>query len=264
MTSTTPVTECTFQACILVPVYNHQQVVATTLSHLLTENLAIILIDDGSGAECRRVLERLAQSSPLIQLLRLPVNRGKGGALKAGLRAARDRQFSHALQIDADGQHDTADLKRFITTARENPAALICGHPIYDNSVPSLRFYARYLTHIWVWINSLSLAVKDSMCGFRVYPVTAITSLLEQEAMGNRMEFESEIAVRWVWRNGPVINLPTKVAYPEDGVSHFAPWRDNLLISKMHATLFFGMLWRCPRLLCRKFKKQQSPQGERA
>lgn len=262
MTSPTPAADYTFQVCILVPVYNHQQVVATTLAHLLTAKLAIILIDDGSDAECRNVLENIAQSSPLIQLLRLPDNRGKGGALKAGLRAARDRQFSHALQIDADGQHDIADLKRFISTARENPEALICGHPIYDNSVPTLRFYARYLTHIWVWINSLSLAVKDSMCGFRVYPVKAITTLLEQEAMGNRMEFESEIAVRWVWRNGPVINLLTKVAYPENGVSHFAPWRDNLLISKMHATLFFGMLWRCPRLLCRKFRKHKPSQGE--
>ena len=262
MTSQSPVS--TFQACILVPVYNHQQVVATTLAHLLSANLAIILIDDGSDTECRTVLERIAQSSPLIQLLRLPVNRGKGGALKAGLRAAQERQFSHALQIDADGQHDMTDLERFIASARENPKALICGHPVYDDSVPALRFYARYLTHIWVWINALSLAVKDSMCGFRVYPLKEIITLLDQESMGNRMEFESEIAVRWVWRDGPVVNLPTNVAYPEGGVSHFAPWRDNLLISKMHATLFFGMLWRSPRLLRRKFSKHKSPHREHA
>ncbi len=261
MTNAAPSTNRIFKPCILVPVYNHQQVVATTLTNLLSAQLTILLVDDGSDEECRIELEQIAQNSPLIQLLRLPVNRGKGGALKAGLRVARDRQFSHALQIDADGQHDIEDLKRFIATARENPEALICGHPVYDNSVPSLRFYARYLTHIWVWINSLSLAVKDSMCGFRVYPVEEIMALLEQETTGNRMEFESEIAVRWVWRAGPVINLPTRVSYPEDGVSHFAPWRDNFLISKMHATLFFGMLWRCPRLLSRKLKKQKPTHG---
>lgn len=102
------------------------------------------------------------------------------------------------------------------------------------------------------------------MCGFRVYPVKEIIALLKRETTGNRMEFETEIAVRWVWRGGPVINLPTRVSYPEDGVSHFAPWRDNLLISKMHATLFFGMLRRCPRLLSRKLTTQKPTHGERA
>lgn len=145
MTSLAHPTSNTFEPCILVPVYNHQQVVATTLAHLLKAQLPILLIDDGSDEECRLELEKIAQSSPLIQLLRLPLNRGKGGALKAGLRVAQDRNFSHALQIDADGQHDIADLKCFINTAKENPRALICGHPVYDSSVPTLRFYARYL-----------------------------------------------------------------------------------------------------------------------
>jgi len=251
-----------FKPCIMVPVYNHQQAAATTLAKLLKAQLPIILIDDGSDEACRIALERIAQSTPAIELLRLPVNRGKGGALKAGLHAAQERGFSHALQIDADGQHDTDDLTHFIDTARNNPEALICGHPVYDNSVPTLRFYARYLTHIWVWINSLSLAVKDSMCGFRVYPVAEINALLAREATGNRMEFESEIAVRWVWCGGTVINLPTRVSYPDDGVSHFAPLRDNLLISKMHAALFFGMLWRCPRLIARKITRQKPALGE--
>ena len=53
------------------------------------------------------------------------------------------------------------------------------------------------------------------------------------------------------WRGVAVINLPTRVTYPSDGVSHFDVWRDNVRISRMHARLFFGMLRRLPRWLLR-------------
>ncbi len=238
--------------CIIVPVYNHERALAKTLPHLHASGLPIILIDDGSSQECQQVMSELAAKEPSTTLISLPHNLGKGGALKVGLAQAQAQGFSHALQIDADGQHNSDDIPHFILASRLNPKALICGYPIYDESVPKHRFFARYLTHIWVWINSLSLAVKDSMCGFRLYPIQAIVKLFNEEPTGNRMEFESEIAVRWVWRGGEVINLPTRVSYPLDGLSHFAPWRDNLLISKMHASLFFGMLRRLPLLLGRK------------
>ncbi len=227
------------------------------MAHLLTARLPIILVDDGSDSVCAKVLQKLASDDPGTEIIRLPTNRGKGGALKAGLREAKTQGFSHALQIDADGQHATEDVARFLAMGKNKPAALICGCPIYDSSVPAHRYYARYLTHIWVWINSLSLAVKDSMCGFRLYPLKETVALIDEQAMGNRMEFESEIAVHWVWCGGEVINLPTQVSYPVDGISHFSPWRDNLAISKMHATLFFGMLRRLPRLVARKLTKRK-------
>lgn len=84
--------------------------------------------------------------------------------MMAGLHAAHASGFSHALQIDADGQHDTGiPLRR---AGVESPSTLICGTPVYDESVPKGRLYGRYATHIWVWINTLSLAIRDSMCGF--------------------------------------------------------------------------------------------------
>ncbi len=236
----------------MVPVYNHQHALAITFPRLHASGLPIILIDDGSNLQCRQILAELATKHPSTILISLPHNLGKGAALKAGFAQAQAQGFSHALQIDADGQHNSDDIPRFIATSQQNPKALICGYPLYDDSVPRHRFYARYLTHIWVWINALSFTIKDSMCGFRIYPIAAIVQLINEEPTGNRMEFESEIAVRWAWRGGSVINLPTKVSYPLDGLSHFAPWRDNLLISKMHASLFFGMLRRLPLLLSRK------------
>jgi hypothetical protein len=127
---------------------------------------------------------------------------------------------------------------------------------VYDESVPRLRFYARYLTHIWVWINTLSFRIRDSMCGFRVYPLVPVLELAARQKIGMRMNFDTEVLVRMYWDEIDIFNLPTRVGYPADGVSHFQAWRDNVLISRMHATLFFGMLLRMPRLLARKWRAQ--------
>ncbi len=244
-----------FNPCILIPVYNHEHAIGTTLAELLPYGYPILLVDDGCSTPCAQVLEALAARYPAqISLLVLADNQGKGGAVKAGLQQALALGYSHAVQIDADGQHNLEDLPTFIQASITQPQALISGCPRYDDSVPALRYYGRYLTHIWVWINTLSLSIRDTMCGFRVYPVTALVGLIAREPMGNRMEFDTEVMVRWHWQGGRVINIPTRVNYPLDGVSHFDAWRDNVLISKMHARLFFGMLRRSPGLIWRALR----------
>jgi hypothetical protein len=147
-----------------------------------------------------------------------------------------------------------ADLPCFLELARTHPDAIIAGCPVYDESVPALRLYARYLTHVWVWINTLSFAIRDSMCGFRAYPLAPVMRLIARHQVGRRMNFDTDIIVRLFWDGVPVRNLPTRVSYPTDGVSHFRGFLDNVLISRMHATLFFGMLLRLPVLLGRKWR----------
>jgi glycosyltransferase involved in cell wall biosynthesis len=241
-----------FQPCIVIPVYNHEKAIGQLLPELLNYGLPILLVDDGSHLACRRELEQQTAKHTQLQLLQLANNRGKGGAVKAGLLKAESLGYSHAIQIDADGQHCADDILRFIGQGEKYPTAIICGSPIYDDSVPRLRYYARYLTHIWIWINTLSFKISDSMCGFRLYPLATTAQLIKTNSMGDRMDFDPEILVRWVWEGGEIINIPTQVRYPLDGVSHFAPWRDNYLISKMHAKLFFLMLLRSPRIIIQK------------
>lgn len=105
-----------------------------------------------------------------------------------------------------------------------------------------------------MWINTLSLDIKDSMCGFRVYPLEATMKILNSAKFQLRMGFDTEILVRLKWDNVPFVNVPTKVIYPENGISHFNALRDNLEISKAHTRLFAGMLIRLPQLLYRKVK----------
>lgn len=241
----------TFNPAILIPVYNHEHAIESTLKEVLSYGYPVILVDDGSSKACKALLKQLAEryQSDAVMLLRLPINKGKGGAVKAGLCELHHHGYTHALQVDADGQHNLSDIPSMMASAEQHPDALIAGYPIFDDSVPKHRFYARYLTHVWVWINTLSLTIKDSMCGFRVYPTGACRELVAHHSCGNRMAFDTEILVRWVWQGHTLINHPTKVHYPTDGVSHFDKLRDNLLISAMHTRLFFGMLKRLPTLL---------------
>ena len=119
------------------------------------------------------------------------------------------------------------------------PQAVIIGQPIFDESIPKLRYYARYLTHVWVHINTLSFRIRDSMCGYRVYPVDTCARLVQTTALEDRMAFDVEILVRLYWQGVPVVSIPTRVGYPQDGVSHFRGWEDNLRISLTHAQLVF-------------------------
>lgn len=237
--------------CAVIPVYNHEHALPVVVDALRANGLPCVLVDDASTAACARVMDQLAEGED-VYLVRLPVNQGKGGAVMAGLREALRLGFSHALQVDADGQHDLRDVATFLATSRRYPQALICGYPQYDESVPKSRLYARYLTHVWVWINSLSLQIRDAMCGFRVYPLPATVALIDATRLGRRMDFDPEILVRLAWRNQPMQWLPTQVHYPLDGLSHFRLFHDNALISTMHAKLFFGMLVRSPLILWRR------------
>ena len=237
--------------CVVIPVYNHGEALAGTLENLAVYDLPTIVIDDGSDEKTKAIVADLAAKTD-IELVSLPQNLGKGGAVMAGLRFADKRGFTHALQIDADGQHDLSDIDKLLDKARKQPGALISGKPQFDDTVPASRLYGRWITRFWVWIETLSLDIPDAMCGFRVYPLKSTIQLLDDRKLGLRMDFDIEVAVRLYWRGVAFVPVPTRVIYPEGGTSHFQVLQDNWRISRMHTILFFGMLLRLPILLFRK------------
>ncbi|MBQ0711639.1 MAG: glycosyltransferase family 2 protein [Porticoccus sp.] len=242
--------------CVIIPVYNHPEYLARLVNRLHEYELPVILIDDGSESTCQLLMARLANEFENVQLAVHHHNKGKGAAIKSGLHFAEQLGYTHALQVDADGQHDLNDIPKFKEAVFRHPDALITGYPEYDDTVPKLRYYGRYGSHIWVWINTLSTLIIDSMCGYRIYPVVTSNQLLAQEIMGDRMDFDGEFIVRWCWSGQPLEQIQTRVVYPDNGVSHFHLFNDNKLISWMHMRLFFGMLQRMPKLLLRKWQKK--------
>jgi predicted LPLAT superfamily acyltransferase len=237
----------TFKPCAVVPVYNHHTALARIVAALRTQSLPVILVDDGSDAVTKEALKTLVAQD--VEVLTQPANRGKGAAVLAGIVSAGARGFSHVLQVDADGQHDLGDVPALLALAQAHPEKLISGAPQYDASVPKARFYGRYLTHFLVWTATLSFTLKDSMCGFRVYPVTPTLALTRRAHIGARMDFDTDIMVRLYWAGTESLFVKTRVRYPEDGISHFRMLRDNLRMAWLHLRLNLGMLPRLPLLV---------------
>ena len=245
------------RVCAIVPSHNHARAVGGIVKALRSTGLPVFIIDDGSDAATRSPLAAFDNPLDDIRVVRLEPNQGKGGAVLHGFQLALAAGFTHALQIDADGQHDIAAVPSLLALARTHPDALVTGVPIYDRSVPIGRAIGRYVTHVWVWIETLSLRIRDSMCGLRVYPLAPVAKLCaDGERIGRRMDFDTEIMVRLVWRGVRVIEQPVAVTYPVGNTSNFDLWRDNLSITAMHTRLFFGMIRRLPKIL--RHRAQQS------
>ncbi len=175
--------------------------------------------------------------------------------MTAGLRAAQARGFTHALQIDADGQgHALGDVGRFLAEASAHPDQMVCGRPVFDEAMPEGRFYGRYLTHVFGYAGSTrcrsilrtACAVSASIrcAGARAAPIA--------QRLGSRMDFDVEVLVRLHWRGLRMRWLPTRVSYPLDGVLALPDGGDNVLMVRLQLKLFLGMLVRLPLLLWRK------------
>ncbi len=137
------------KSCIIIPVYNHEQAIVQVISRLKKFGIPCLLVNDGSSAACSQVLEDLArQESGWLTLVNRANNGGKGAAVIDGFNAAQQLGYTHALQIDADGQHNTDDIPRFLEAGRLNPDAMILGQPVFDESAPKIRLYGRRITNL--------------------------------------------------------------------------------------------------------------------
>lgn len=242
-----------FNPCLLIPCFEkHALTLKENCIDFLSLKLPIILVDDGSSPKYRKVIEDIASESELITLFRSKENLGKGSAVKLAALNAYSMGYTHGVQIDSDGQHDFSSAHLLIEESKKFPRTLVSGKPIYGEDIPTSRKYGRYITHFWVWVETLSLSIKDSMCGFRSYPLKEMNNVLESQTIGNRMDFDTEIMVKMFWSGVNVRSLDVSVIYPEHNTSYFYAFSDNVLISWMHTKLFFGMLIRSPRLLFRK------------
>ena len=242
--------------CAIVPVYRHESTTRKVAESLSAQGLAVILVDDGNTPEGHASLEAVARDVPETTLVTHAKNGGKGKAVISGLEKAFELGYTHALQMDADGQHDAEAIPFFLKAARKHPEDLIAGLPQYDASVPKAREQGRKITNFWVAIETLSKDIPDSMCGFRVYPVKSVWPVAKK-IRTYRMGFDIEILVRLAWAGLKMRFYPIKVKYPEGGVSNFRALGDNVEISWTHTQLCTGMILRLPMLLWRRLKAKK-------
>lgn len=248
-----------YKPAFLIPVYNHGkaciQVVDSLTDYCISNDVKIILVDDGNAKETKDCLAQIkSDHSDFVELVVCEKNGGKGKAFKAGIIKAHELGITHVLQIDADGQHDSTQAPFFFEQSRLNPEALICGYPEYDETAPEHRKNGHKFANAWCAIVTWRRGIVDALCGFRIYPVAATYNFVTKNMYDARMGFDTEILIKLIWKNIPFAFFPVKVTYPSDGISNFHAVRDNVRISWVFTKLCFGMLLRIPVFLVRLFK----------
>jgi len=169
---------------IIIPAFNPPD----SFSYLLQtisriSKLTIIIIDDGS-------FPKIILKSPEMIILRNKQNQGKGFSLLKGFMYAQENDFTHAITLDADSQHDPILIKRFLEISQD--ISLVLGTRRFEKDMPYHRRISNKLTS---WIISLlsSEEIQDSQCGYRRYKLTDICS---ENFIETGFQFESEILIR--------------------------------------------------------------------
>ena len=240
---------------VLIPSYNTGPQVYTTVAAARAQWMPVWVVVDGSDDGTAQGLLNLAAQDPGLRVWVLPRNAGKGAAVLHGLQQAQAAGYSHALTMDADGQHPADLIPAFMAASQAQPEAMVLGRPVFDASAPLLRVRGRRVSNAWTNLETLGAGVGDSLYGFRVYPVPALTAVMRGQRWMRRFDFDTEAVVRLVWRGVKPINLDAPVKYltaEEGGVSHFRYGRDNMLLTWMHSRLMIEFVLRLPLLLWRK------------
>jgi glycosyltransferase involved in cell wall biosynthesis len=213
--------------------------------------LPIQVVVDGSTDESPELVAREQDVLPGLQVTRLPVNQGKGAAVLAAMQTAHAAGFTHALVMDADGQHPADHIRQFMQLSRENPEAMILGQPTFDASAPRARVWGRRVGNAFATLETLGGQVGDSLFGFRIYPIAPALEVFAATRLGRGYDFDTQLLVRLYWNGVRPIGVPVPVHYvpaAAGGVSHFRYVRHNALLVRTHAALLLGALSRPRRL----------------
>jgi glycosyltransferase involved in cell wall biosynthesis len=230
---------------VIIPSYNTGAKLLETVKQALACWHPVWVVLDGSTDGSATALAEMLGLENGLRIFSLERNSGKGAAVLQALLAAERGGFTHALVLDADGQHSTADISRFMEVSQKNPAAMILGVPQFAADAPASRRHGRRVGNWWANLETFWGGIQDSLFGFRIYPISESVRLLQGTRGARRFDFDTELAVRLFWAGVPPINLATPVTYFDSvtgGISHFHYLRDNWLLIQRHTLLVLEML----------------------
>lgn len=247
------------QVVILIPAYNHEEMISDVITKAKETGFQIIVVDDGSTDKTSSIID----SFDGITILRHSENRGKGAALKTGFKYATSIA-DWAITFDADGQHNPEDVKSLLDALEsfhENdssikPIVLGVRQDMHGEHIPWTSSFGRTFSNFWVWISG-GPKILDSQSGFRLYPLPESAAL---PVKANRFQMEVEILV-WARRYGiPVIETSVTVDYaPGSGrKSHFRPFFDFLRNSGTFTRLIIQRIL-IPNILLKKIYPMTYP-----
>ncbi|OGW48330.1 MAG: hypothetical protein A2078_15475 [Nitrospirae bacterium GWC2_57_9] len=215
-----------------VPVYNNGSTVTDVVAACRSVLGNVVVVDDGStDADLASLLSGLD-----VILLTHEHNRGKGEAILTASRYIEARGGSYMITVDADGQHDPRDMERFFPLMRDSDKRLVIGCRDFNTEhVPASSRFGRAFANFWLKAET-GVTVDDCQSGFRAYPVRYLNQL---KFKGSRYDFEAEVLAKAAWAGLELVMVSVSVHYPkpEERVSSFKPFLDNLRLSRIHSML---------------------------
>lgn len=224
--------------CAIIPTYNNAGTIRQVISDVTAYCQDVIVVNDGSTDATAAVLDGL---STAITLVTYSKNRGKGHALIMGFRKAKEMGFTHAITIDADGQHFADDIPLLIKKMKEQPEGIIVGcRNLTEENMPRQNTFANRFSNFWFRLQT-GIALPDTQSGFRLYNLSSLRLL---SLITSRYEAELELLVFSAWAGYPISSVNVRVYYPpkEERVSHFRPVYDFFRISVLNTILCLGAL----------------------
>ena len=237
---------------LLIPSYNTGPRLLATVKEALAVWQPVWVVVDASTDGSHLPVVELSLHEPALRVIMRDTNGGKGAAVLTGAEEALAAGFTHALVMDADGQHPADRIVDFMSVSAQNPDALVLGKPVFGPEAPQLRLQGRKLSVALVHLELLGRGIDDPLFGFRVYPLAPLVRTLRSTRFARRYDFDPEVAVRMVWNGTPTINIPATCRYiakSDGGISHFHYLRDNLRMIWLHSRLLVQLLWRWPAAL---------------
>jgi glycosyltransferase involved in cell wall biosynthesis len=210
------------------------------VTRALEVNDAVLVVDDGSTDRGAHTLEGLD-----VRLVRHPKNLGKGAAILTAAREARRLGMTHMVTLDADGQHDPSEFRRFVPLMREHPKAIVVGKRDFQKAhAPRTRRFGRSFSNFWLRVQT-GHVVGDAQSGFRAYPLVVFERLRLAE---RGFPFEIEVLVKAAWAGMELRDVDVSVFYPppEKHISHFHLFRDNARLSLLNARLTMRSMFPWP------------------
>ncbi len=228
--------------CVIIPTYNNAQTLLKVIDDVRQWTDNIIVVNDGSTDTTLELLDRVKG----IDLLTYPKNKGKGYALRTGIKHAQQKGYRYAITIDSDGQHFADDIPLFIYKIELAPDSLLVGaRNLREENMPKKNTFGNKFSNFWFRFQT-NIKLPDTQSGYRLYPIEKMKGT---RYFCNKYEFEIEVMVRAAWKGINVEAVPVKVFYAEKGkrISHFRPFMDFARISLLNTYLvILALLWYKP------------------
>jgi glycosyltransferase involved in cell wall biosynthesis len=246
--------EKTISFCVIIPTYNNHKTLSRIINSVLEQSSNIIIVNDGSTDSTKQIIDTYSN----IHTIHFPINKGKGVALREGIKKARSLNFDYAITIDSDGQHFPSDIPNFINDINTNGDSLIIGSRNMTHAdIPKKSSFGNKFSNFWFWFETTN-KLSDTQSGFRLYPLNKIP----KKYFTTKFEFEIEIIVRSAWKGINVKNIPINILYdPNERVSHFRPFKDFTRISILNTILvLIALFYIKPRDFILSIKKKSFKQ----